>query len=328
MAFSMLPCVGEDLNGVRFEHAVVYCYDSYQDPRGVAIIHEDSRLHHGVIRKFTTRLDAEGIQLLKSSFRPEHAARRALGYNDASHAIVFYDAEWNHVGWIVCELAEGRILCHPKNLVTHFDLAEFKQMMTRAEVPILESQQAYRHHFKAEAGELRFEGEDPAKRPYISVLRPVVAVPDGFDASRLSSDVSYGYSSENPIVLAREAVRSDTEIVEEFLRKISSTSIGNPVSFYRSPRKLDAPDTYCYTCTAWLDATIELWIHLADSIESEPKAPTGLLFWPAKEPTERQDPHDRNRNAQQDGTGQPATRPELKSEGSDKPQPESEGRSR
>ncbi len=31
---------------------------------------------------------------------------------------------------------------------------------------------------------------------------------------------------------------------------------------------------------------------------------------------------------EQGGTGQPATRPELKSEGSDKPQPESEGRSR
>jgi hypothetical protein len=32
--------------------------------------------------------------------------------------------------------------------------------------------------------------------------------------------------------------------------------------------------------------------------------------------------------AEQAGTGQPATRPELKSEGSDKPQPEAEGRSR
>ncbi|MEX2578394.1 MAG: hypothetical protein WD342_04985 [Verrucomicrobiales bacterium] len=32
--------------------------------------------------------------------------------------------------------------------------------------------------------------------------------------------------------------------------------------------------------------------------------------------------------AEQDGTGQPATRPEFKSEGSDKPQPEAEGRSR
>jgi hypothetical protein len=32
--------------------------------------------------------------------------------------------------------------------------------------------------------------------------------------------------------------------------------------------------------------------------------------------------------AEQDGTGQPATRPESKSEGSDKSQPKSEGRSR
>ncbi len=32
--------------------------------------------------------------------------------------------------------------------------------------------------------------------------------------------------------------------------------------------------------------------------------------------------------AQQDGTGQPATRPEFKSEGGEKPQPEAEGRSR
>jgi hypothetical protein len=35
-----------------------------------------------------------------------------------------------------------------------------------------------------------------------------------------------------------------------------------------------------------------------------------------------------NEEAQQAGTGQPATRPESKSEGSDKPQPEAEGRSR
>jgi hypothetical protein len=33
-------------------------------------------------------------------------------------------------------------------------------------------------------------------------------------------------------------------------------------------------------------------------------------------------------HAEQDGTGQPATRPVLKSEGGDKPQPEAEGRSR
>ena len=34
------------------------------------------------------------------------------------------------------------------------------------------------------------------------------------------------------------------------------------------------------------------------------------------------------KEVEQAGTGQPATRPELKSEGGDKPQPESEGRSR
>ncbi len=36
----------------------------------------------------------------------------------------------------------------------------------------------------------------------------------------------------------------------------------------------------------------------------------------------------RKQEAEQAGTGQPATRPESKSEGGDKPQPESEGRSR
>ncbi len=41
----------------------------------------------------------------------------------------------------------------------------------------------------------------------------------------------------------------------------------------------------------------------------------------------RSDPA-QNIRSEQDGTGQPATRPESKSEGSDKPQPESEGRSR
>jgi tetratricopeptide (TPR) repeat protein len=39
-------------------------------------------------------------------------------------------------------------------------------------------------------------------------------------------------------------------------------------------------------------------------------------------------PAEQKQEAQQDGTGQPATRPESKSEGSDKPQPEAEGRSR
>jgi hypothetical protein len=36
----------------------------------------------------------------------------------------------------------------------------------------------------------------------------------------------------------------------------------------------------------------------------------------------------KNHEAEQDGTGQPATRSQSKSEGSDKPQPEAEGRSR
>jgi hypothetical protein len=36
----------------------------------------------------------------------------------------------------------------------------------------------------------------------------------------------------------------------------------------------------------------------------------------------------RNNQSEQDGTGQPATRPESKSQSSDKPQPEAEGRSR
>ena len=35
-----------------------------------------------------------------------------------------------------------------------------------------------------------------------------------------------------------------------------------------------------------------------------------------------------NNNGEQGGTGQPATRPESKSEDGDKPQPEAEGRSR
>jgi hypothetical protein len=37
---------------------------------------------------------------------------------------------------------------------------------------------------------------------------------------------------------------------------------------------------------------------------------------------------ERKEEAEQAGTGHPATRPESKSEGSDKPQPEAEGRSR
>ena len=40
------------------------------------------------------------------------------------------------------------------------------------------------------------------------------------------------------------------------------------------------------------------------------------------------DPIESKTDGEQDGTGQPATRPESKSRGSDKPQPESEGRSR
>jgi hypothetical protein len=42
----------------------------------------------------------------------------------------------------------------------------------------------------------------------------------------------------------------------------------------------------------------------------------------------REDERAKQKQAEQAGTGQPATRPESKSEGRDKPQPESEGRSR
>jgi hypothetical protein len=322
------PIRAEVLNGVQFTHAVAYCYDSYQDPRGVSIIFEHGSLHHGVIRKFTTRLDAEAIRGLMSAVGTEHAAKRSLGYNDASHAIVLYDTQWNHVGWIVCDLNEGRILCHPKDLVTHFNPDRFKDVITRTGIPILESKQAYRRHFEVEGGGVRFEGEDPAMRPYLTVLRPVEVVPEGLDASMLSTDISYGYSSENPIVLAKDANRAGIEIVEDFLRKISCTAIGNPISFYRSPRKLDDSDMYCYQSTAWIDATIELWIRLSPEIESPAKAPSGLLLLPDKRPIGRPNLHEANPKAQQAGSGQPATRPESKSAGDDNPEPDAEGRSR
>jgi len=45
------------------------------------------------------------------------------------------------------------------------------------------------------------------------------------------------------------------------------------------------------------------------------------------EPSNLVNSHPRTKEAEQDGTGQPATRPESKSEGRDKPQPESGGRS-
>ena len=54
--------------------------------------------------------------------------------------------------------------------------------------------------------------------------------------------------------------------------------------------------------------------------------------FPIKDETRRKELADilqrSKQEAEQAGTGQPATRPELKSEGSDKSQPESEGRSR
>ena len=53
-------------------------------------------------------------------------------------------------------------------------------------------------------------------------------------------------------------------------------------------------------------------------IDGKPGTPIGVPYPPA----------DKNNKGEQGGTGQPATRPESKSEGSAKPQPESEGRSR
>ncbi len=60
------------------------------------------------------------------------------------------------------------------------------------------------------------------------------------------------------------------------------------------------------------NAIVRIWYGDKDFEEIE------LHFHPPKE----------SKEAEQAGTGQPATRPELKSEGDDKPQPESEGRSR
>ncbi len=60
-----------------------------------------------------------------------------------------------------------------------------------------------------------------------------------------------------------------------------------------------------------------------------PKASTTEIF-PAEtgDKPEGANPANPTQTADQDGAGQPATRPESKSEGGDKPQPEAEGRSR
>jgi hypothetical protein len=72
----------------------------------------------------------------------------------------------------------------------------------------------------------------------------------------------------------------------------------------------------------------------------DPPGPVKALYFKTHDPAEKPerfvplaipdiDPYLLNRiEAEQDGTVQPATRPESKSEGSDKPQPEAEGRSR
>jgi len=61
---------------------------------------------------------------------------------------------------------------------------------------------------------------------------------------------------------------------------------------------------------------IEILANLADAVDANLVIERGKVsLIPKKE-------------AEQAGTGQPATRPESKSEGSDKPQPEAEGRSR
>ena len=64
--------------------------------------------------------------------------------------------------------------------------------------------------------------------------------------------------------------------------------------------------------------------------ENQGDLPEGIIITESRieMPVFRTQPDKSKQEAEQVGTGQPATRPESKSEGSDKPQPEAEGRSR
>jgi hypothetical protein len=72
-----------------------------------------------------------------------------------------------------------------------------------------------------------------------------------------------------------------------------------------------------------LDAIIDSGIAIV--MLSDPDLYEAPVPMPSKKPSS---PFGRQQEAEQAGTGQPATRPESKSEGSDKPQPDAEGRSR
>jgi mannitol operon repressor len=117
---------------------------------------------------------------------------------------------------------------------------------------------------------------------------------------------THGISFDDPTVsklcnkiTARFTIAGDFPSVEDHQKEVERV-FGTP-----TPRKL------------FIQAAITLSLHLMYRSR-----------WVALERRVVKDWPYRTENAEQAGTGQPATRPESKSEGGDKPEPEAEGRSR
>lgn len=259
---------------VAHKYVVLYSYASMQDSRGTSIIMEDGGLNCGVLPQYTTRLDQLDDILLKKML---DGGKPSIftGNGIPTHAIVFYDEQWKPVAWIEIDIKTKDVYCHPTSYMKRFNVDQFYKISGDLGIPVnLEASKEFDNIYMKNNS---FNIEPRIYKGWIQVLEPLSIFPEGSDLNIFSSDISYGYSKLNPIIINNVTGLSDKESADAFFSGFFSTGLGNAIRFF--PVDLNEKDKklglFCYA-SGWHDVEIKLWIKVEKNPESETKIPSGL----------------------------------------------------
>jgi len=150
-----------------YAHVVAFCYDNGKDPRGHQIVFPDKTLHRGIIKAATVRLSKEQSErLVKILTTPKGELEEEDCY-DPHHGFVFYDRDWNVVGWFeVCFLCWGYV-ASSQAVPEMIDYEALEAFTRDAGVPVLKDGGAYGKLFQKENPPPTADGkkeEAPEKR--------------------------------------------------------------------------------------------------------------------------------------------------------------------
>lgn len=277
--FSQIQSKGKDLD---FKHISFFCYYPGDIARRVNhfIVDSNNIINPGVLPSCSSRIILSQKEK-NDLFSDMNKAKSGGEYDEYFHGIVFYDEKLSIVGSISISLAENRILQMPKNLVPNVDIDVFKQILKKYGLPDTKEQGFYKDLYELGPNrQLIMDNEDNEDDIELRVVPSEKLSMHDKVPKKLkkyySKDISYGYSTENPIILGIKKNESALAKVEEYCKNhLSASYLGNPLGYQVQELKKDM--FLCKSCWDFINLKIWIIVKSADEVEILPQTPVGFM---------------------------------------------------